>query len=171
MFLFSIIIILKKNNYHHDYYCYYYHCYQYHYHCYYHRYLILMTIIIFIHMIIIVMKRYIFIVIYILPSSPWPSITIYSEDRWHNPNRLCKWAREIHGSDVLWSILHCTILHPSEWTLSFFSRAAAELSYNLPFLRWEMDSALHLWRTTAQGSNDIPYQIISHIAESSLKIL
>nr|BDT63038.1 MAG: hypothetical protein [Trachysalambria curvirostris nimavirus] len=55
--------------------------------------------------------------------------------------------------------------------LSFFSRTAAELPYNLPFSRREMDSALQLCRKTAPGSDDIPYQMVSHLPESSLEFL
>ena len=46
-----------------------------------------------------------------------------------------------------------------------------ELPYNLPFSRRELDSALGLCHKTAPGNDDIPYQMISHLPEISLKFL
>ena len=55
--------------------------------------------------------------------------------------------------------------------MSFLCRTSAELPYNLPFSRREMDSALQLCKKTAPGSDDIPYQMVSHLPESSLEFL
>ena len=48
---------------------------------------------------------------------------------------------------------------------------AQQLQYNLPFTRRELESALQLCTKTAPGSDDIPYEMISHLKERSLSFL
>lgn len=55
--------------------------------------------------------------------------------------------------------------------LSVFNRSAAELPYDLPLLRREMDFPLQLCCKSIPGSHNIPYQMIFHFPESSHKFL
>ena len=54
---------------------------------------------------------------------------------------------------------------------SFQSRDSQQLQYNLPFSRRELESALQLCKKTSPGSDDIPYEMISHLEERSLAFL
>ena len=51
------------------------------------------------------------------------------------------------------------------------NRDAQQLQYNLPFERRELESALQLCKKSAPGSDDIPYEMISHLQERSLSFL
>ena len=51
------------------------------------------------------------------------------------------------------------------------NRDEQQLQYNLPFSRRELESALQLCKKTAPGSDDIPYEMISHLEERSLSFL
>lgn len=69
-------------------------------------------------------------------------------------NEVVSSMTEISGA--LYTARFPAILAEQEQRPMFFSRAAAEYPYNLPFLYRKMNSALQLYIRIEQGSYDIP---------------